>query len=61
VSAKVQRKYIFDTSPSGNGNPHEPDWCNVTDTKIGAKQTRDTGSENCIAFVHSKVPGESTA
>lgn len=59
VSALTGLRYIIDTSRNGNGNPHPGKWCNVTDTKIGAKPTTDTGNPRCAAFVWAKVAGES--
>lgn len=51
--------YVIDTSRNGNGNPHAPNWCNVTDTKIGTASTATTASRMCDAYLWLKVPGES--
>lgn len=59
VSTRTKLKYILDTSRNGRGNPHEPAWCNVTDTLIGMPPTTKTHSRNCQMYFWGKVPGES--
>lgn len=55
---QVGLPFIIDTSRNGNGNPHPPAWCNVTDTKIGDKPAL-VEDGNFLAKLWAKVPGES--
>ncbi len=59
VSSKTGLPFVIDTSRNGNGNPHAPAWCNVTDTKVGLVPTTTTNIAKCDAFLWVKVPGES--
>ncbi len=59
LSKLTNLPYVIDTSRNANGNPHEPAWCNVTDTKVGVEPTTETASAFCDAYLWLKVPGES--
>jgi endoglucanase len=62
LSSLTDLNYVIDTSRNGNGNPHSPMWCNVTDTKIGDAPTLSvdkTTAPHCDAYLWIKVPGES--